>query len=103
MSTPLDPLFILTPPKIDNQALPLGLWKGLTASLATRFGVGVGTVRKLLPECTAMIQFGRVERTEGGDVIHARDVSNRSADGRDMSFVRVCVLSVQFVQQLITS
>jgi hypothetical protein len=67
------------------------LWMKLTASLATRFDTTAQIIRRLIPNNSQFIQYGRVYQLEGGDVMHARELNPPQSDSRDMSFVRVCV------------
>jgi hypothetical protein len=88
-----DPSFILTPLKQSTVILPLFLWKTLTATLATRFDKSAAVIRKLIPQNTHFIQYGRVQQLGGGDTMHARELIPLKSDSRDMSFVRVQILS----------
>jgi hypothetical protein len=87
-----DPSYILTPPKQIAVILPLSLWKTLTATLATRFDKPAAIIRKLIPQKTHFVQYGRAQRLEGGDTMHARELIPLKSDSRDMSFVRVWIL-----------
>jgi hypothetical protein len=88
-----DPSFILTPPKQSAVILPLFLWKTLTATLATRFDKSAAVIHKLIPQNTHFIQYGRVQQLGGGDTMHAHELIPLKSDSRDMSFVRVQILS----------
>ena len=87
-----DPLYVLMPPKKCADALPLGLWKALTATLATRFDKPASHIRKFFPKETRVVQYGRARRLEGGDTIQAHKIVIPQTDSRDMTFVRVCAL-----------
>jgi hypothetical protein len=69
--------------------LPLSLWKTLTATLATRFDKPAAVIRKLIPQNTRFVQYGRAQQLGGGDTMHARELIPLKSDSRDMSFVRV--------------
>lgn len=88
-----DPTYILTPPKQSAVVLPLSLWKTLTATLATRFDKPAAIIRKLIPQKTCFVQYGRAQQLGGGDTMHARELIPLKSDSRDMSFVRVWILS----------
>jgi hypothetical protein len=87
-----DPSYILTPPK-QSTILPLSLWKTLTATLATRLDKPAAIIHKLIPQKTHFVQYGRAQQLEGGDTMHARELIPLKSDSRDMSFVRVWILS----------
>ena len=87
----LDPLYVLTPPKRSAEVIQRSLWMKLTASLATRFDTSAQIIRRLIPNNSKFVQYGRVYQLEGGDTMHARELNPPQSDSRDMSFVRVCV------------
>lgn len=66
----------------------------LTAVLSTRLAKPPSVIRKLVPRDTCVVQYGRVQQLDGGDTIQGRDLVPLSADSRDMSFVRVCFVSM---------
>jgi hypothetical protein len=84
-----DPSFILAPPKRSAVILPLSLWKTLTTTLETRFDKPAAVIRKLIPQNTRFVQYGRAQQLGGGDTMHARELIPLKSDSRDMSFVRV--------------
>jgi hypothetical protein len=59
----------------------------LTAVLSTRLAKSASLIRKLIPKETHVVQYGRVQRLDGGDTIQARELIPLGADSRDMSFV----------------
>lgn len=59
----------------------------IAAYLVTAFGVQVRDVKKLIPN--TLKQWGRLQISAGGDLIHARGYHKLRSDGRDASFVRV--------------
>lgn len=85
----LDPSYVLTPPVRRAVILSDGAWKMLTATLSTRFNISTSTIRMLIPKDTCVVQYGRVQRLDGGDTIQARELIPPSTGSRDMSFVRV--------------
>jgi len=72
------------------ESIKASLWMKLTASLATHFDVTAKVIRRLIPKDSQFLQYGRVYRLEGGDIMHARELKTPQSDSRDMSFVRVC-------------
>ena len=89
-----DPLYVLTPPMNSAESIKRSLWIKLTASLATRFDTTAQTIHQLIPKNSQFIQYGRVYQLEGGDVMHARELSTApQSDSCDMSFVWVCAES----------
>ena len=72
--------------------LPHKLWLKFTATLGTRFGMKAAAVRRLVPKKLEVTEYGRLRRLGGGDSMQARELVPLSADGRDMSFVRVCLI-----------
>jgi len=66
------------------------------ACLATRFNVHKNIVRTVIKLDQEIIQFGKVRRLQGGDLMTGCHFVNKSEDTRDASFVRVeyCPLSV---------
>ena len=69
-----DPLYVLTPPRGSVTALPVPLWRTLTATLATRFDKSASIIQQLIPKDTQFAQYGRACQLEGGDTIHAREL-----------------------------
>ena len=61
----------------------------LMNGLVTRFNVSSRVARELIPE--VIEQWGKLRRLEGGDIMHAHKIVSRRRDGRDASFVRVCL------------
>jgi hypothetical protein len=70
------------------------LWEKFTAAIATRFTMEVKNIRNFFPKPLGVIEYGRVRQLGGGDTIQARELVALSADGRDMSFVRVRILII---------
>jgi len=75
------------------KTLSKALWTTLTATLATRFEISVSAIRKLIPSQSPFDQYGRARQLDGGDIIHARELIPLQTDGRDMSYVRVSMIS----------
>jgi hypothetical protein len=60
------------------------------ACLATRFGVQKSTIQSVIKLDQPIVQYGRVSRLEGGDLMIGRHFVKQTAeDSRDASFVRV--------------
>lgn len=89
----IDPLYSLTSPRICAQ-LPVSIWRKTVSSLCTRFEVSASVIHKLLPADSLIVQYGRLSRLEGGDVMQARDLIPAKEDTRDSSFVKVCCFSI---------
>ena len=87
----LDPLCVLTPPKLSAKAIQRSLWMKLTVSLATRFDTSAQIIRQLIPKDSKFVQYGRIYQLEGGDTMHACELNPPQSDSCDMSFVQVCV------------
>ncbi|KAI0039304.1 hypothetical protein FA95DRAFT_1585314 [Auriscalpium vulgare] len=65
-----------------------GTRKALASALATRYSISVAAAKRYLPN--DLEQWGKVQRLEGGDMMHARGLV--SDGGRDASYVRYSVL-----------
>ena len=89
--TTQDDSFALKAPR-KVETLALALWKTIRATLATRFGVGVQSVGHVFPRDLAVLQFGRVSRSGGGDSMRGHDFVKLASDERDTSFIRVILL-----------
>ena len=60
------------------------------ACLATRFDVQKRVIQSVTKLDQKVVQYGRVSRLEGGDLMVGRDFVKQTAeDSRDASFVRV--------------
>ena len=60
------------------------------ACLATRFGLQKSVIQSVIKLDRPIVQYGRVSRLEGGDLMVGRDFVKQTAeDSRDASFVRV--------------
>jgi hypothetical protein len=70
------------------------------ACLATRFDVRRNVVQSVVQLDQPIVQYGKVTRLEGGDLMVGRDLVTATDDSRDASFVRVShvlLLSGQFL------
>jgi hypothetical protein len=72
------------------ETLPPDLRKKVFACLATRFDVQRSVIQSVIKLDRPIVQYGRVSRLEGGDLMVGRDFVKQTAeDSRDASFVRV--------------
>ena len=78
------------------EILPQPIRDKIWTCLATRFNVHKSVVRTVVKLDQEIIQFGKVRRLQGGDLMTGRHFVNKSEDTWDASFVRVeyCPLSV---------
>ena len=88
----LDPLYVLNSPKPLLKTLSKSLWTTLTATLATRLETPVSIIRKIIPQQSSFVHYGRARQLDGGDIMHARELIPLQTDSRDMSFVRVSMI-----------
>jgi len=72
-----------------HEILPLPIRSKVWACLATRFNVTKNIVQSVVKLDQPIIQYGRVTRLEGGDLMVGRDLVQETEDSRDASFVRV--------------
>ena len=79
-----------------SEILPQPIRDKIWTCLATRFNVHKSVVRTVVKLDQEIIQFGKVRRLQGGDLMTGRHFVNKSEDTRDASFVRVeyCPLSL---------
>jgi hypothetical protein len=82
-----DPTSILMPPRKEILLTP-AMKRMIMACLATRFGIRDRTItQKIIPD--RAMQWAKVRRIEGGDVMHGRSLVKLDPKGRDASFVQV--------------
>jgi hypothetical protein len=94
----IDPEFILSGRR--SEILPQPIRDKVWACLATRFNVLKNVVRTVIKLDQEIIQFGKVRRFQGGDLMTGRHFVKKSEDTRDASFVRVSIvinLRLQFL------
>ncbi len=94
----IDPEFILSVRR--SEILPQPIQDKVWACLATRFNVLKNLVRTVIKLDREIIQFGKVRRFQGGDLMTGRHFVKKSEDTRDASFVRVSIvinLRLQFL------
>lgn len=82
----VDPHSRLVPPSVSDE-VSADLHTKIAVCLATRFGKTMRIARKHVPH--VLMQYGKVRRLGGGDMIHARELVPVREDTRDASFVRV--------------
>ena len=72
------------------ETLPPTIRNKIFACLATRFDVRKSVIQSVIKLDQPIVQYGRVSRLEGGDLMVGRDFVKQTAeDSRDASFVRV--------------
>jgi hypothetical protein len=72
-----------------HETLPLPIRNKVWACLATRFDVRKNVVQPVVKLDQPIVQYGKVTRLEGGDLMVGRDLVTETDDSRDASFVRV--------------
>ena len=96
----IDPLYMLCAPR-RHETLPSAIQNKVWACLATRFNVGKNVVQSVVKLDQPIIQYGKVTRLEGGDLMVGRDLVTETDDSRDASFVRVSLALLLYGQLLI--
>jgi hypothetical protein len=95
----IDPLYMLCGPRrLETLLLPMR--NKVLACLATRFNVRRNVVQSVVKLDHPMVQYGKVNRLEGGDRMVGRDLVAGTDDSRDASFVRVSLASLLYGQFL---
>lgn len=84
----IDPEFTLVVPQ-RFEILPRQIRDKVWACLATRFNVQKAVVRTIVKLDKEITQYGKVRRSQGGDLMVGRHFVKISEDSRDASFVRV--------------
>lgn len=91
---PLYKNYMLVHPRQKEPTIPSGTMAKLIAALATRYSpphgrcLKVGSVRPLIKNAPIEV-WGKLQRLEGGDLMHASTVvAKRANDRREASFVR---------------
>lgn len=83
------------------EILPLAIRNKVFACLATRFNVQKSVIQSVIKLDRPIVQYGRVSRLEGGDLMIGRHFVKQTAeDSRDASFVRVSLAFFPYVQFL---
>ena len=72
-----------------HEILPLPMQNKVWACLATRFDVRKNVAQAAVKLDQPIVQYGKVTRLEGSDLMVGRDLVIETEDGRDASFVRV--------------
>ncbi|KAI8990584.1 hypothetical protein BD414DRAFT_459234 [Trametes punicea] len=70
--------------------IPTTVHTKLAQCLATRFNVTMAVARRHIPRI--LHQWGKVQRIDGGDMIHAADLVPHSEGGHDATFIRYQLL-----------
>jgi hypothetical protein len=76
-----------------HETLPSAIQNKVWACLATRFDVGKNVVQSVVKLDQPIVQYGKVTRLGGGDLMVGRDLVTETDDSRDGSFVRVSLVS----------
>jgi hypothetical protein len=84
-----DATCVLLPPRTLDPVTP-SLTTKIVICLSTRFGLPVSHIRKQLQQASLM-QYGKVRRIDGGDVMNASKLVPVGDDRRDATYVRVSV------------
>jgi hypothetical protein len=83
------------------ETLPPAIRNKVFACLATRFDVQKRVIQSVIKLDQPIVQYGRVSRLEGGDLMIGHHFVNQTAeDSRDASFVRVSLAFFPYVQFL---
>jgi len=85
---------------IRRETLPPTIRNKVLACLATRFGVQRRDIQSVIKLDRPIVQYGRVSRLEGGDLMIGRHFVKQTEDSRDASFVRVSFAFLPYVQLL---
>ena len=81
------------------EILPLAIQDKFLACLATCFDVQKSVIQSVIKLDQPIVQYGRVSRLEGGDLMIGRHFVNQTAeDSRDASFIRVSFAFFQYQQ-----
>lgn len=75
--------------------------KKILACLVTRFDIARNILQSVVKLDQPVMQYGKVTRLEGGDLMVGRDLVTETDDGRDASFVRVSLVLCLYGQFLI--
>jgi hypothetical protein len=84
-----------------HETLPSAIRNKVLACLATRFDVGKNVVSSVVKLDQPIVQYGKVARLEGGDLMVGVDLITQTDDTRDASFVRVSLVLLLYEQLLI--
>jgi hypothetical protein len=82
---------------IRCETLPSAIRNKVFACLATRFGVQKSAIQSVIKLDRPIVQYGRVSRLEGGDLMIGRHFVKQMEDSRDASFVRVSLAFFPYV------
>jgi hypothetical protein len=85
----VDPGQLLLTPSSQRLVVTTQLRNQIIKYLATAFNIPAATSKGFIP--TSLEQWARMRIAGGGDLIHARGYHKLRVDGRDASFVRVCL------------
>ncbi|KAL7280964.1 hypothetical protein ACG7TL_005913 [Trametes sanguinea] len=84
-----NPKAILLSPHREAE-IPTAVHTKIAQCLATRFDVTMAVARRYIPRI--LHQWGKVQRVDGGDMVHAADLVPRSEGGRDATYIRYQLL-----------
>jgi hypothetical protein len=83
----IDPTRLLLTPRSEQLVVTPQIMNKIAKHLATVYRITVPVAKTFIPE--SLKQWGRMQISGGGDLIHARGYHKLRSDGRDASFVRV--------------
>ena len=90
---------LAAPKRIET--VPPAIQNKIFACLATRFNVQKSTIQSVIKLDWPIVQYSRVSRLEGGDLMVGRYfVKQTTEDSRDASFVRVSLAFFLYLQFL---
>lgn len=84
-----DPRALLLTPRAESLPVTPELKRKIAKFLATTLEVNGNEAKKYIPE--TLKQWGRLQISDGGDMVHARGYHKLREDTRDSSFVRVSI------------
>ena len=94
-----DPHYMLAAP-IQCKILPLAIRNKALACLATLFGVQKSTIQSVIKLDQPIVQYSRVSRLDGGDLMVGHHFVKQSEDSQDSSFIKVSLAFFSYVQPL---
>ncbi|KAH9946895.1 hypothetical protein B0H21DRAFT_857356 [Amylocystis lapponica] len=83
------PKAVLRPPHRVSE-ISLAMHTKIAQSLATRFDTTMAVARRIVPR--NLSQWGKVQRVDGGDLMHAADIVSATENTRDATYVRYQLL-----------
>lgn len=86
----IDPTCVLLGPRRDHRTTPIspGMYLHILNCLTLWFKKTAAVVRKAIP-IERIVQWGKVQRLDGGDLMQTSELVRKQKDSRDNTFVRV--------------